>query len=954
MKQKRRKSCIKAIALGVIAFVCLGCASITAFASNSQQNVGNKIESRWNVDAGVSIEGNVDVPLAAKQGYRYGKEINESDLEPWEKNGLKISSETEAGYAYYSNIIDINGFTKNDRIIEVLPLTSLRGSSDFSSFKVILTDADDESNWLSVSFSAVSLKYSVGSTKIVVETSSGAKGGKKWGYESSEMDSATEIHTGGFYNTVKPLTGKTVEEMAAVPYGIYYDVETNIIYSRHREGGLAYLFDLDDESQTGIGKAWSGFTNNRVKLSLKLGSFSSAPASLLVLNVANNGMNGSDFVDNVGPSYLVHLPNGQVPNGLVGKAYKFFPAEFYDFYDGMLNYQVSIKGPTDNEYSLANTNSFVPSIAGTYKLFYSAIDNSGNKSGVIFDVEVYNALPSIEIQVENFDANIIVGEKFRIPQIFAEGGSGELVLTTKVIRVSDNKIISIQNNEFIPLFSGEYDIVFSITDYLNNVATETITIVATASKQPVIKSELVMYEKFVDGVTIELPSVNAFDYDTLPGQVLNAKTEITVKGTGDKSNYSELLSSHLFTPTKEKFGDKVSIEYKVYCAGYEQNAISLPSYEIDIINLEEIEEFFSIDNSKVLIEANKKTDGEKFVKMSALKAGTIEATFINPLMADNFEFLFAVSENEKNFDSIKLVLTDFFDSRIRLELTIEEWNTDNTYVYYQGQKRSMSGGFGTDAPLLLKYMANKGLADYTGEVLFNLSDFSGFPSGRVWTTIIIENASADAAIQLKTIGTQTLGARYNSKGKVPYTDVIAPVLQLNEAVPLDIKLGNTVNIPMVSVYDVFKPYLETNYSVTAPNGTILIEKKKLVEGESFVVSSYGIYTITYSAYDGENEGTMQVSIIVSDNTIPRIFYNGKTEIEARTGEVLKAKKLEAYDSYDGNVPVYVYMIDSAGKMIEITNTMSYKFLSKGKHILRYYAYDANYNYDIKDIVIWVS
>lgn len=956
MKMNQRKKAIKTIAIGLIAIVSLGCASITAGASTPSriEDKYNTPASLWTVDAGLSITENCDIPHAAKQGYRWGKEITENDLEPWEKNGVKISSETEVGYAYFSNIIDINGFTKNDHLLELIPLTSLRGTSDFSSIRVLLTDADNETNWLSVTFSAVSLKYSVGSSYVSVETSSGAKGGKRWGYESSEMYTSTEIHTGGFYNTVKPIEGKTVDEMAAVPYSLIYDVETNTIYSRHRDGGLAYIFDLDDDSQTGIGKTWSGFTNNRVKLSLQLRSISSAPASLIVLNVANNPMNGTEFVDYTAPSSFVNLPNNEIPHGIVGKEYKIFPAEFYDFYNGILEYQVSLKGPYDVDYENLDLESFTPMFAGTYKLLYTATDFSGNKSGIVYDIEVFNAIPSIKICVEDYESNIIVGEKVVLPKVQATGGSGQLELSTKIVRVSDNKIIGIQGNEFVPLFAGEYDITYTFTDYLGNVATETITISAISSKKPVLKSELVMYEKFTDGVAVELPKVNAFDYDTLPGQVLNAKTEITVKGTGSKSGYSEKLVDNVFTPTKEKFGEKVLIEYKVYCAAYESNALYLPVYEVSIINLNDIENLFNYDPTNVLLESNSKEDKEKFVRMTALSTGTAITRFMNPLQAEGFEFLFAVEQNRDKFDSIQLILTDFFDSRIQLQISIEKWNESNTYVYYENHKKAMSGGFGSETPLLLRYNSNIGIVDYTGEVLFSASELLEFPSGRVWATIVLENAITDAAIQLKTIGTQILSARYNSKGKVAFSDVLSPTLELTESIKSEVELGATVCIPPVKVYDVCRPYLEAYYTLTAPNGDILANKEKLGTGATFVAASYGEYKLSYIANDGSNEGVLQISIFVSDYTAPVIFYNGKDEIEGCVGEVLKAKHVEVYDAYDGKLNAYVFVIDPNGKICEITNVMEFKFLTKGKHILRYYAYDANYNYNIKDIVVWVK
>ena len=569
-------------------------------------------------------------------------------------------------------------------------------------------------------------------------------------------------------------------------------------------------------------------------------------------------------------------------------------------------------------------------------------------------IDVRAVVPSICLETSDFENSALVGEYVTLPKLTATGGSGELVSTVKVVRVSDNKEITVQADGFLPLFAGDYDIIYTVTDYLGNTATAWETVSVTASKRPVLKSELVMYSQFADGVTVELPQANAYDYDSVAGQELKAKTEITVKGTGAKSGYTETLDGHLFTPTKAKFGDSVIVEYKVYCSAYASNALQIPPFEVSIIQPETIEEYFDYDKTAVALATNEKEDDEQFLRMRALTAGDKTVRFVNPLRAENFEFLFAVENGKDAFSRLELSLVDAFDSSVRLDCSIEKWNENNTYVYYQGEKRAMSGGFGTDAPLLLKYRKQFGLVDYTGNVLFELNDFGGFPSGQVWAYITLKDAEIDSAVQLKTVGTQTLGARYRASGKVAFSDMLSPVLELEETLNIEPKLGETIAIPSVKVFDVCKPYLQAYYTLIAPDGRTLVNNQKVEKSQSFVATAYGEYQLIYSANDGKNEGQAVYSIFVFDYTAPIIFYNGEKQITASVGEVLTAKTLESYDAHDGKVAVCVYVIAPNGQITGITDSMRYKLTEQGKYTLRYYACDANYNYAIQDVIIQVE
>ncbi|MBO5480799.1 MAG: hypothetical protein J6A63_06405 [Clostridia bacterium] len=974
------KKVLCAISLALCATTC-ATAAATVFAETAPPVKATALapSDLWLETKGITVQSNVEMPDYCKSGLLQTgyavtdvKPITEKDLQDWEKNGVKVTTETESELLYFKNVIDIDGFTSEDHLIDIMPLTSIRATSrDMAGLRIWLYDADDESNWIRINLNAVNITSTTG-TYVSVTTSTGFTGGYRWGnqadLELNKKYGQCETSVGGFYNADYPQTKRNEEtgkyepihaldSLICRPFSIRYDVAKNSVYMRAtRNDNLTHILNLNDEPLMGYGKTWNGFTNNRIRLAVQAQRIENSPASYMLLNVANEGMNGTQVEDHSAPSYLEHVPNGGVPKAIVGKPYSAFDIDFYDFYDGELDYTVKVKAPGENNFTTIN-GTFTPSKEGEYTLRLEATDAAGNKTPVDY---VVKAVPQVDMPVLSmqFDGDIAdcnVGATVQLPTAIATGGSGPVAITKRIVRAADHTVIPVQGNTFTALYAGQYSVEYTARDYLGMTLQKELSFTVTGAKTPAFETELQMYKKFVSGIKVELPKPNAFDYETLPGQKLNAVTKITAYST--KDDYTEEVENFVFTPDHEKFGDKVKLVYLVTCAAYPQAEYAQKrEFEVDIYEPSYIWEYFTYDTEKITVGYNTKEEGQLEQPdqyMSLTMQSDELATFISPLRAATFEFEFATVTPDA-FDGIRLVLTDSFDSTQTVELIVKQKDNVQSYVYYNGKESVMNGGLGNSAyPLVLKFQ-NGNLCDYAGAVVFDMQDVT-FTSGKIWASAGLSGVNGEAELKIRKFGSQVIRASYKNNVVESFTDRLKPEIEVLGRVKAEPEFGERVTIPTAKAYDLCSPYMEVFFTLTSPSGKKLFNNQPVAEDVSFIAEEYGTYRLQYTTVDAANRKTnLPFNIVISDTTTPTIDYIGKTEIACKAGDTLYFPNVKAYDAIDEEPTLMVFVCTTDGNLINVTDTLQYTFTKKGKYVLRYYAYDANYNVAIQDVTVTVG
>lgn len=970
----KKKSINKKLAGALSAITCISAilaVSVSAFATESEKV---SPASLWTVGKGISVQENFDLPDYMTSGYQIitDKEIKmvtKNDLPEWRTNGIKVTSNSETSKLEFNNVINVSNFTKEDVLFEFAPLSSFRVSTaDFTGMKVWVTDADDETNWFCLDMWAVDAQFG-GATRMCITNSKGISAGYRWG---TRQEVYAEFYEGGrrdFYNAFYRTAVETENGISSLydvmyePLSIRYDAEDKAVYVTNIIQSDLYkcILDMDDTANVGLGNEFEGFKNGRVKIAFQTYNISSV-AEYVILNIGNNALNGTNINDEKPAEYLERLPKGGVPVANVGKPYKMFDVEFYDAYDGVLPFTAYVKSPNSNDFTTVDGDNFIPEVQGDYVLRYVSVDNSGNERQVEYVVSARYAVPSIELSLQSDIVNSCnVGETITFPQILSlTGGSGPLEVTTTVERVSDGAILDTDGKSFIPYVSGNYVLTYTASDYVGNVITKSIVYHVQDNHLPVRSSEIIMYKRFIDGVQVILPEVEIYDYSSLLGQRINAKTTVTATSVSNPSVVEE-IKDYIFKPTIKKFGDKVIIRYSSKCTAYPNEQPLVSEFEVELVDAKHTWDYVWADDG-VTVGYNTQYESSKYVSITSSVQGDVSAEFINPLRAEEFEFQFNVDKDKDRFDYILLTLTDFIDSSKTVTVRLEKKNTSNTYVIYNGVKREMTGGFGAEnAKLLLTYSKSK-LYDNLKNEVASFDGFNGFPSGKVWVKVTLVNANPLASVKLVKIGNQSMYANYRKDELQDFKDSVAPTIEFLGVIPSDAEIFDQVTLPSARAYSACSPYVETYVSLTyVPLGSeedkaITIIDKELADKEHvFTVTGYGKYTVTYSAKNaaGRTKNFPQ-DIKVSDLGKPVIVYGGESEISVGVGNTKKFPEVKVFDAVDQNPVLQVFVINPNGVMTAVTESMSYKFTTSGRYTLRYYAYDSNYNYSIVDVKVMVK
>lgn len=947
---------------------------ISVFAQNSLEKDTSAIspKSLFTVGNGITIEENYDLPSYMTNGYilrsaNDGEIVDRSYFSEGEVNGIKVSSRSEANKVEFNNVINVDGFTKDDVLFEFAPLSSFRvASADFEGMKVWVTDADNEDIWFCVDFWAVDAQFG-GATRMCVTLSNGASAAYRWG---AYHDTISTLYEGGrrdfysaFYSTAvnNGLGINCLYDAIYRPISIRYDQEDKSVWITNIfENDYKCILDLDHTEAVGFGNEFPGFTNNRVKIAFQTYDLGGT-AEYAILNIGNNTFNGTSVVDTTVPDYVDWLPNNGIPTGAVGKNYPLFKGEFYDNYSGVLPYSVFVKTPSNNDFTLLD-GLFIPQETGNYVIRYSATDLAGNSRVIDYNVFAKYGISSINLSLsETETTNYSVGDVIQVPTVLSlTGGTGPLSCNYTIERLSDGAEIKATNDSFVPYLSGEYLVTYTATDYVGNQTHKTLKYVVSDNNLPVYANELNIHKKFVSGVKVVLPEVQVYDYNSVLGQRLIANTTVTATSVSDPT-VTEVINDYKFTPSIEKFGDKVKITYTSICNEYPDNKL-VKEFIIPIEEVTYVWDYLWYDDGLTL-GYNQATETSKYTSFTATKSGDLSVGFISPLMSNNFLFQFNVDEGRDRFDYLLFELVDFIDSNKKLQIKVEKNDTSTSYVSYNGVKKLMTGGFGgTNAKLVLIYENDK-LVDNLGNVVANFEDFDGFTSGQLWFKATMVNATTNASLKLVKLSTQALSATYRSQKLQAFNDTVAPSIILDNSIMPDAMIFEQIKLPKASAYNACSPCIDAYVTVTfVPIGgdmlqdSVTIINKQLADKETpLLLDKYGTYTVTYTAKNSANKvKNLPYNVFVNDLTKPVIYYTGETEISTSVNKTLNFAKPKVFDSVDKNPTLKIFMYTPDGRTNSLNGKLEYKFTEKGTYVLRFYVYDSNYNATSLDVRIKVK
>ena len=957
-------------------------------AQNSPASVG-----LWEETSGFTVTKNVDVPDYMKYGafvhysdttklYTVDENSQEDYMEDWEKNGVQLTSSVPGKKMYYSNVVNIDSFTTSDDLLVFTPLSSKRGAPDFTEIEFVLEDVENPENYLQITIKENS--WYTQNIMIAVSTPNVSARGYRYGDngEISPNGCADVVSVSFRGYTVEPGKHKPKDQYNDYRHRaikLHYDVAKKLVSVTGQAGRTYPVLDLDDGHSVGYGNAWEGFTSNRVRLSVSMNAFSASEASLLMLKAFNQSMNGETFVDAEKPVFHFDEIAKEIPYAQVGKAYPVYGCVCDDTVSGKITPNVFLTNP-QGETAPLTEKSFTPNQAGLYKLTYQAQDVAGNNAEKTYPIIAQHITPKINIDVEAETTEFTVGQKIVLPTPTVSGGSGDLSYEVSVRRVG-GETIETKDGYFIPRIAGTYHVVYKATDYLKNTATKTVSYTVESTEKPVWSASMQKLVKLFDGISVQLPQPIAYDYTSVLGNQLNAEYEIVAENSD--GSYEEKIENRVFTPKKEKFGEEVTIRYTVYCKGnqakYEEFSYSVPLVDVP----EQVNGYFNYNENEFNAILNGKDESD-FLRFTTVEGvlGEKSFSFVNPLVADGFAIAFAIPANETNFETFTIQLRDSENAEIGLDLELRDIvegkdRNSMTYLRTGGVDYAMNGTYntisngveaGSKIPLSLQYSKGN-IIDYqkkcvcTPTIGFNGEKFEGFPSGKVYVTFVFKGITGTAGVTLTKLANQIFYADYAKKtGElVPFEDVNAPQIFLEEDIPDKFSFRQTVEIPYAEAFDALSPYIQTYVTLCAPDGTYIYQNEPCVRGMRFVIEQYGNYSLTYTAKDvGKNPTDVDYTIAAKDVIAPTVVVSGRDELSCSAGRKMNIPQAVVQDNNDQSPRLFIMIMKPDYSMITLgertaENTISsYTFAQKGKYRIRYYAVDGNYNVTIVDILVNVG
>lgn len=1010
MRLKVKKKMTTALSICFATVICLGLCTlgglpVTAEEGQSMPTNVVAADSLFTTTDKITLQSNVDSPSFVTNGYGaiwrdtalITDGYREVEGEPvryipeYHHNGVMATFSAAKNALVYKNEIDVNSLTTDIPLIDFLPVVQVRDVVETPKITVRLEDAYNPDNYIAVVFEAVAGAES--RTHISAYTDKIEKMGYYWGAGIGNETRPTGMRTynsnlGNVSRFTSPPTNNAQDELV-LPYSVRLNpmdytltMRRQSLYDYYgqnpKNGGDYVILCLTDSKTVGVENIFTGFTKDRAKISITIDNLASSSSNIMIYNIAGQPMGGESVIDDKAPNLSVYTPKGDLPYAIPNQSYKFFDYIATDLVNGDCTTTIYVKEPSSNDFVKQTGTEFTPTKVGEYVIRYESKDGFGNTTVSDYPIICSWLVEGIRISYDEPERyEYALGHSIKIPEYTVAGGAGDVRSQYNVYRIEDNEPIEVNGGVFIPKVVGEYKIVYSAEDYLGIKADESFVVSVISKKEPVLSGSLNMPTKVLDGVKLQLPTVDAYDYDSMEGIALNAKLKITISGNG---NSEELKEDRLFTPSIEKFGTDIKITYKYYCRNYPNAEGLVLEYDCKIQKATYAYDYFDYDDDNVEVSYNT-TNEESFLRFAAKKSGNdAKVSFINPVSSSSAIVNFAVEKAYQAFGALRFTFTDMNNANIGFSVDVKKKGATTSELVYLGESYTFSGGFNNDSDVVEKPL---GIGFVNGYVVnfsstrickvlqnFDGSAFTGFSSGYVKIDISFVDAQVDSqeelasAIKITKIRNQTFYMEYTSTGSlVTFKDIVRPVVVYNFDASKTYRIGDIFTVPTAFACDELTPYMDIYVTVTTPSYEKVYNKQVLTTGMTFAIEEFGSYVIEYLTYDGANlKCTSSVAYVnIQDLLPPTITISDSRTIECKVGDEVTLPKIIVMDNYSEIIDVTVFSVNEKVEYTAIEESIvaegvEYVFEAEtvGEYRIMFYAYDENFNVALAEMRIVVK
>lgn len=864
----------------------------------------------------------------------YGAVSNQAKNEPSRALNVRLA---QGDTLSFSQPIDLNSVTKNDVLVELMAKPDVLKSCDFTHLTVTFTDVENSNIYFSVIFDAFG--GAINGNRAYTLACANGQVAKGYYYNRAQGTSTLNVNQSGT-STAHSFAGSfnANNEYVKESLRISYDSMEKAVYIN-----TAMIIDFDSPVCYPEG-LWEGFSSGKVVMSMQADGYSMATANFNVYSAYGmNFQRNTVYVDKEAPIITVNTDYDEMPESEVGGTYTIPEAIAFDMIDGYVpvEKQVYFNYNSASPQTVAvNGNTFNTERIGYYAIVYTAYDYHGNGTQEVLWVNSRDALenPIVEI-LDGAQKTGIVGENVEVAKINYCGGSGHLN-SVAYVTLGDEKL-AITNGTFRPLKAGTYTVWYEVTDFVGQVTKVSYDVEITLSSALVFSGDAVLPKVFVSGSAYVVPEYIAYDYTSGAAVAQTASCKI---------NGKTYQAGETFTPTVQNNGDKVTL---TFVAGDTQK-----EYEIPCIIAWGTTE---TGRPKLYYENYLYANGGMAVTVNTGNGLQINAnnetariTFANKLYKDMVSLQLKGVDGAEDFESMKLLLHDSVNPYEIVEVDFKP--NGQLTQFTASQTKYIDFDFKGEKTLNISYQDGAIVANNTvneiKETIYGVP-FEGFSSGYVWVELCLKEVKGQASILVEKIGNQIFGGLS--------TDSISPAIYMTADAGGVAPIHTEVMLPAAYAGDVLDPNITFTVTVTAPDGSVILDKADPTVEHKIRLDSYGTYYVRYTAADVFNRSPNSVgytyAFVVEDEECPILTLDKELITEAKVGETYILPNYTVSDNITKaeNIVVLRYFVGPNGRMKEIPATSnSINFTESGEYEFYIMATDEAGNVTYKSSVITVK
>ncbi len=854
-----------------------------------------------------------------------------------------------------SQILNLNGCTKEDVLISIEATPVVNGVPDANELYVRFTDIYDENNHITAK-----IKRDPQDPDVDYSYVFGSYGAQPYlsyynGIAQEHANYGTSIRNG--------MIGEWIQGHTAID--LFYDYEEKALYTRGGSGNPELVINFAQDFAT----AWQGFTTGEVYLTVWADAYETVdttkPYNGMIMELYGTdltaGMQENDPVSlyRVQETKAPSIDFGEykfqkdIPDGMVGHPYSVFGSYGYSIYvQEEPQVRVYYGYYSSSRYVLEIENgAFVPQHDGMHTIEYIVTDIFGNKATKLVDVYVRKDVgKNFTLRVEDYEGyqTGMTGESVALPTVESvetEGQLGNVRIDVKAIH-ADGTEAPVENYAFLPKKGGEWTITYTATDAVQRIGSFSFKVQVAVNESVVFVPAEHWNDYAIVGAKNPIPVVEVVDY-TLGGEVKPADKIYAKKGT-----QSVEISDGYFVPTE------AGAYTIVYEATSSKNRTSQIEYSITAVDVGfngeiSMDKYFYSEG----IVASETFDN--YIQLSVM--GNQKIDFIRPINGEEFFFDFNL-EAGTAATAVELQIKDFNNPEQAVTLVFAKGDDGATLSVNGGRAKALGGlifGGGADFPVSIS--EGKIVVDANRAVIetyANGAPFQGFGSQLVTLSVTIRSDS-DSPIDFYVNGVSE--QRFTNITE----DYIAPTVLRSELLTSRILPGEEIKIPKVQLIDVLDPYVTASMTVYGPKGEVAKDVNGTLLEDVAVDCDYilkpteiGTYTIVYNYADTAGNGGGQDGFRVITREKPII----QVSTDAAIGKVGKAITIRTatVESRSENVKLYIFVHGSESSLQELTKkengeyTMQFTAKKAGLYKIRYLAVDEWNNISIVEYAITVS